>query len=146
MAAATKNRRVEVEGLGSLLRALDREPKELRSDIRKALRAVAVPAQKEAQALFMTKISAKTGASRYGISLRKGREAQTFGATEVAASLSVEQRVKRSVNTKRRRPTFAADQKRKALQPAADHAIPNMDRESRLVVQELERRWSRTGI
>ena len=135
-----------VEGLGDLLRTLEKEPKEIRKDVRRRLRDVAVPIRNEATALFLADVNPDPRRTRYGISVRKGREGKFLGDRGVEGSISVEQRLRRSTRKERRRPMFAAYQKKQALQPAFEHNIGRAEGAFRDVLDDLERRWGRAGV
>ena len=139
------NQAFHVEGLGDLLRTLEKEPEHIRKDVRKRLRDVAVPIRDTATALFLSEVNPDPRKTRYGISVRKGREGKFLGDAGVAGSITVEQRIRKSADPARRRPYFAVVQKSRALQPALDRNSYKVEMAFRDVLDDLERRWGRAG-
>jgi hypothetical protein len=123
-----------VEGLTSLLRVVDAQPREVSRDVRGALRKVAVPVRDDATRLFVEKVSPNPKLTRYGISVRK------------AGTITVEQRIKKSGVVARRRSHFAERQKGRAMTPALEQNADVVEREFRGVLADLERRWGRGGV
>lgn len=123
-----------VEGLASLLRVVDAQPKEVSRDIRKALRNVAEPVRRDATGLFVAEVDSNPARTRYGISVRK------------AGTITVEQRIGRTSDVKKRRRSFAVRQKKHALTPAVERNVATVEREFRGVLANLERRWGRGGV
>ena len=125
-------RTVRVEGLRELLRVTDQLPKQVRKDIRDQLRQVAEPVRREAQELFLTRVSSNQRKTRYGVSVRK------------AGTISVEQRVKgKSGNPKLHRPGFTKLVWQRSLAPAVEHNEREVVAGFNRVLDDLERMWRR---
>lgn len=129
-----------VEGLGDVLRVLKDAPDDIRKDVRKALRAVAIPIRDDATARFLADVNPDRRRTKYGISLRQG--SVKWG---IDGSVSVEQRLRRSRDVEARRPAFAVRQKKYALLPALETNEDRVVDEIRDVLDDLERRWGRAG-
>lgn len=127
-----------VDGLQDLLRVVDAEPQKVKREIRKALRKIAEPVRDEATRRALTDIGTrhhpKPSAIKYGISVRK------------VGTISVESRLARSGDEKRRRKSFSRAQRTKALDPAAEANEANTLKEFQGVLDDLERRWGRAGV
>lgn len=121
-----------VEGLRGLLAATSLLPKETQREVRRELRRVAEPVRAEAQARFLSDVSADQGKTRYGISVRK------------VGTISVEQRVKGKNRARQyRRPKFTDLVWQRSLSPAfrdnQREIISGFDR----AIANIERIWGR---
>ena len=122
---------VRVEGLRELLRVTDQLPKTVKREVRSELRRVAEPVRADAQALFLSRVSADPIKTRYGVSVRK------------AGTITVEQRVKgKDRNPARRRPKFTDLVWARSLEPAADRNEHEVVAGFNRVLDKLERKWS----
>lgn len=124
---------VRVDGLRELLRVTDQLPKETKREVRNELRRVAEPVRDDATSLFLSRVAANPGKTRYGISVRK------------VGTITVEQRRKgKSGRKSAKRPKFTDLVMERSLAPALERNEAVIVGGFNRVLDHLERRW-RTG-
>lgn len=123
---------VRIEGLRELERAFKLYGRGLEKGLREALEAAAEPVRFEAQTLATSQIP------NIGIPWSRMR----VGVTRRTAYVAPQERG-RSRNTRRFRPNLKPLLLERAMQPALDHNVANVERELGDALDDLGRMWSR---
>jgi hypothetical protein len=123
---------VRVEGLRELNRAFKLYGKGLEGGIREALEAAAEPVKTDAQTLAVSSIP------RIGLPWSRMR----VGVTKHTAYIAPQQRGT-TVRTRRGRPNLKGLLLGRAMEPALDRNISNVERELGDALDDLARMWAR---
>jgi hypothetical protein len=128
---------IKVDGLNDLLRAFAAADKALKDDLRDALQEAAAPIRSDAQALAGSSIRNNTTAwSRMRVGIERG------GVVYVAP---VERGIKGRGNQRLRRRRFADLLRDRAMHPARQRNIRNVERRLEQMLLEVKAVWERHG-
>lgn len=127
------DQRIVVEGLRELNAAFARAEGTIHKDFRGALRDAAEPVRSTAESL------AETGIRNIGIPWSRMRVGVTRSSVYVAP------RKRGARRGSQRRPNLAGLLLERAMQPALEREIPNVQRKVEQVLDDMARTWSRGG-
>lgn len=120
-----------VKGYRDVVKGLKDCEKEERREVRKVLRGTGDAVKAEAAGRF----------ARYD-----EKTARRFRTVVRQRGISVEQSLKKSGATERRRPNFGELQLDRALEPAAAHQAPATERRMEQALDEISVRFNRGGV